>query len=107
MKRTTLALTLAATLAACAPRPDAIAPVPMTGAFDGISCTTARAQLAREQASLATLSRQQNDAATADAIGIFVAIIPISTVLGGDKSGEIAATKGKIDALETRISACG
>jgi hypothetical protein len=107
MKRLTLALITTATLTACAPGPNAITPVSMAGAFDATSCATARQMLATEQATLATLSDQQREARTADTIGVLLIGIPASSALGGDKSGLIAASKGKVAALEQRLLACG
>ena len=93
--------------AACTPRPDSIAPVSMTGAYDQLSCTNARNQLDTERATLAGLEKRQNAAATGDAIGVFLVLIPVSKLTGGDVAGEIGTSKGKVIALEQRVSRCG
>ena len=93
--------------AACTPRPDSIAPVSMTGAYDQLSCTNARNQLDTERATLAGLEKRQNAAATGDAIGVFLVLIPVSKLTGGDVAGEIGTPKGKVIALEQRVSRCG
>lgn len=106
MKKTSLLMFVLVVLAACAQRPDAIAPVSMAGAFDKISCRQASELLNAERVKLAALSKQQNDAATGDAIGVFLIGVPMSSVGGGDKAGEIATSKGKIVAFENRLQAC-
>lgn len=91
---------------ACSERPDAIAPVSMTGAFDSMSCATAKSSLASEREKLAVLEKQQNSAATGDAIGVFLVLVPVSKLTGGDVAGELAASKGKVLALEQRVARC-
>jgi starvation-inducible outer membrane lipoprotein len=107
IRHTTLALLACAALAACAARPDAIAPASMAGAYDGTTCSNARALLATEQARLDALSEQQEQAANGDALGVLLLGIPVSSATGGDKAGEIAASKGKINALQARLASCG
>jgi hypothetical protein len=91
---------------ACTPRPDSIAPVSMTGAFDHLSCSAAQNQLNSERVKLAGLEQQQNNAATADAIGVFLVLVPISKLTGGDVAGEIGTSKGTVISLEQRVSRC-
>lgn len=106
-RQTTLALLACTTLAACAAQPDAIAPASMAGAYDGTSCSNARALLATEQTRLDALSAQQRQAANGDTLGVLLLGIPVSSATGGDKAGEIAASKGKINALQARLAGCG
>jgi hypothetical protein len=91
---------------ACTPRPDSIAPVSMTGAFDHLSCSSAQEQLNSERVKLAGLEQQQNNAATADAVGVFLVLIPVSKLTGGDVAGEVGASKGAVLALEQRVARC-
>ncbi len=98
---------LIALSAACTPRPDSIAPVPMTGAFSSMGCSQAAATLATERQTLAALEAEQNRAATADAVGVFFVLVPVSKLTGGDKAGEVGTSKGKVLALEDRLGACG
>lgn len=100
-----LIIPLVATVA-CTPRPESIAPVSMTGAFNAVSCRDASSQLATERQKLVGLEKQQNSAATADAVGVFLVLVPISKLTGGDKAGEIGASKGKVLALEQRLQTC-
>ncbi|WP_136685668.1 hypothetical protein [Falsirhodobacter xinxiangensis] len=93
--------------AACAQRPDSIAATPMpAGMFSAMSCHQARAEHHASTQRLATLSKQQNSAATGDAIGVFLLAVPMSSLTGGDKSGLIAAEKGKVQALDARLMEC-
>ncbi|ARC87192.1 hypothetical protein [Rhodovulum sp. MB263] len=58
-------------------------------------------------AEIQELSRRQSGAATADAVGVFLILVLMSTVAGGDKSGKLAAAKGRKLALEARLEGCG
>jgi hypothetical protein len=49
---------------------------------------------------LANLSRAQDEKANADAVGVFLILVPISK-LTGDHEGEIARIKGQVEAIET------
>lgn len=93
-------------LTACAPGPDAIAPIPMGGAYAAADCRTAADALARERATLAALENRQRGAAAGDTIGVLLLGLPVSSMTGGDVSGQIAAAKGTVIALESRLSAC-
>jgi hypothetical protein len=95
-----LASTLA--VASCAKRPDAIVPVdiPMA-AFSNQGCE------GLAQDNLASLSKQQNQAATGDAFGVFLLGVPASSALGGDKEGQVAVSKGKVNAIENTMKSKG
>ncbi len=101
-----LAVVLAAT--SCAKRPDAIVPVdiPMA-AYSNLDCQTLAREYFTEQANLSAVSKQQNDAATGDAVGVFLIAAPMSSVLGGDKEGQVAVSKGKVNAIEANLRSKG
>lgn len=88
----------------CAKRPDAIVPVdiPMAS-FSGMSCPELARELVAEQEKLAALSKSQNKAATGDAIGVFLVVVPVGSLVGGDKEGEISVSKGKVLAIENSM----
>lgn len=93
-------------LAACAAGPESIAPVAMENAFAATSCRDAANMLNTERPILAALEQRQRNAATGDAIGVFLILVPISSLTGNDVEGEIAASKGKVLALEARLASC-
>jgi hypothetical protein len=95
--------------AGCAKRPDAIAPVAINeNVFSMMSCEQIAVELAAERNKLAALSAQQNQAATGDAVGVFLIGVPASSAFGGDKEGELAVSKGMALAMENaqRAKAC-
>lgn len=96
-----LALSLIVFSVACAKRPDAIVPVdiPMA-AYSNLNCQSLAHEYSREKSNLAVLSKQQNDAATGDAVGVFLIGVPASSTFGGNKEGQVAVSKGKINAIE-------
>lgn len=92
--------------AACAKGPDAIVPVSMGPAFQATPCAQAQAMLSTERVQLAALSQTQRGAQMGDAFGVFLLGVPVSSLSGGNQEGAIAASKGKVIALESRLSAC-
>ncbi len=106
MPRALLPLLSLCLVTACAKGPDAIAPVSLGPAFQATPCGTARTMLAQERAQLAALSARQRDAQMGDAFGVFLVGVPISSLGGGDREGDIATSKGKVLALESRLAAC-
>ncbi|RFB93591.1 hypothetical protein B5K11_13800 [Rhizobium leguminosarum bv. trifolii] len=102
MKKIIIAFAATAALAGCAKRPDAIVQVdiPMA-AYTNLSCEALAGELKRERAKLDDLSKQQISAANGDAFGVFLVGVPIGSVAGGDKEGEIAASKGKVSAMQS------
>lgn len=101
-----LALAALPMLTACAAGPDAIAPVSMGNAFAAMHCQQATHELAAERQTLEALSAKQRGAQIGDAIGVFLIAVPMSSLTGGDKAGDIAASKGKIAALQARVATC-
>lgn len=102
-KRTALAaLALAmAGVAGCARNPDAIAPIAMPpAAYSGLSCDELAAEHRRSSEALEAVSRDQKQAATGDAVGVFLIGVPVSSLSGGDKEGLVAQHKGEVIAIE-------
>ena len=105
-----IAITALATLlvSSCAKRPDAIVPVDIPMAvYTGMSCKDLVAEATKENATLAALSKAQNDAADADAVGVFLIGAPLGSVSGGDKEGQVAVSKGKLQAIENTSKSKG
>jgi hypothetical protein len=78
----------------------------MAGAYNGISCEQARVSLTAERQNLASLSAAQSSAVAGDAVGVFLIGVPVSSLSGGDKAGDIGLSKGKIAAFEARLASC-
>lgn len=106
LTRILFAASLPLLAAACAKGPDAIAPVPMGNAYVAMECQNAVNELNAERANLQGLENQQRSARTGDAIGVFLIGVPTSSLTGGDKAGELGASKGKVLALEARVATC-
>jgi hypothetical protein len=95
-------------LAACAKRPDAIVPtdIPMA-AYSNLDCSGLSRELTTEQGKLTALSTQQNNAANGDAFGVFLIGVPMSSLTGGDKEGDISVQKGKVISIQNTMKAKG
>ena len=108
MKRHIAALTMVLLAAGCAKRPDAIPPAAISDAgFLTMECAPLLASLDSERRHLATLSAAQEQAATGDAVGVFLIGVPTASLIGGDKEGEIAVAKGSVLAIESAVRAKG
>lgn len=102
-----IAATLAA-LSSCAKRPDAIVPVDIPMAvYQGQNCQQLGQELIKERENLAAISKAQNDAANGDAFGVFLIGVPMSSAVGGDKEGQVAVAKGKVQAIENTLKSRG
>ena len=62
--------------------------------------------LAAEQPVLAALTQKQKNAVAGDAIGVFLVLVPVSSLTGNNVAGELATSKGKVNALEARLASC-
>ncbi len=108
MKKLFLAAATLAALSSCAKRPDAIVPVDIPMAvYQGQSCQQLGQEMIKEQQNLAAISKAQNDAANGDAFGVFLVGVPMSSVAGGDKEGQVAVAKGKVQAIENTLKSKG
>jgi hypothetical protein len=72
-------------------------------AYTPSSCQSLARELVTEQQNLASVSKQQNDAATGDAVGVFLIGVPASSTFGGDKEGQVAVAKGKVQAIQNAM----
>jgi len=91
-------------LAGCATRASGVAPVSVSAVeFQGLTCEETRSRLASARERENALTRQQNNAATADAVSVFLFLVPLGSVFGADKEGELAEAKGEVNALERAV----
>lgn len=102
MKTTLTAAALALlTLAGCANRPESIpASFVSWEKYSSTQCAELEDKLKQSRDILDGYSRQQNDKANGDALGVFLLGIPFSK-LTGDFQADIAKYKGEIEAIET------
>lgn len=99
------ALVAAALASGCATRASGVAPIAISSAeYASLSCAEGRAQLQTARDRENALSRKQNNAATADAAGVFLLLVPVGSVFGSDVAGELAQAKGEVNALERHVS---
>jgi hypothetical protein len=91
-------------LSACAGRANSVAPVAVSATeYSGLSCEQTNAELRAARERESALTRRQNNAATADAAGVFLVLLPLGSVFGADVSGELAEAKGEVNALERAV----
>lgn len=101
-----IAMLIAMAAAGCAKNPDAIVAVNISQhAYSGLSCQQLAAEHQRSSQALAAVSQQQRQAATNDAVGVFLIGVPVSSLSGNDKEGLVAQHKGEIIAIEGALRA--
>lgn len=92
----------------CAKRADSITPVTIPiAAYSNLDCAQLSQELISESNNAAFLSRKQNEAATGDAIGVFLIGVPTASITGHDREGKLAVSKGKVLSIESAIQAKG
>jgi len=102
---TILTLSAALGVCSCASRAASIAPVSISSSdYAALSCDDTRGELTVAREKQNALTRQQNNAATADAAGVFLLLLPLGSVFGADVEGELAQAKGEVLALERALS---
>ncbi len=85
----------------CATRPESIhADFVSYERYTGMSCAELASRLAQTNGQLDAASRSQNNMANADAVGVFLVLVPVSK-LTGDHEAEVARLKGEVEALQT------
>lgn len=92
-------------LGGCATRASGVAPIAISASdYANLSCEETRAQLETARQRENALTRQQNNAATADAASVFLFALPLGSVFGADVEGELAQAKGEALALQRAAS---
>jgi hypothetical protein len=101
MKKVPAIAVIGVLLASCAEKPSAITPATIpTNAFENMSCEELTVLSANAAEDLAALEIKQTQAANGDAFGVFLIGVPLSSVAGGDKAGDVAVAKGRVIAIE-------
>ena len=89
----------------CANRASSVPPVAVPSAnYKGLSCAETKVMLEQKTKAKNALLKQQNNAATADAVFVFLTLVPLGSVFGADKEGELAQAKGEVLALQGAVS---
>lgn len=95
---------LALCVQGCATRASSVTPVAIAAAdYANLPCAEAQRQLVATRERVATLSDRQNQAAAMDAVGVFLVLLPVSSLFGGNVTGELAQAKGEEAALARTI----
>ena len=97
-------ITLGLAVFGCTSRPDSIAPVSVSALeYKGYSCEETQLTLNRERAQLSSVSSKQEGAANVDTLGVLFLGLPVGKILGQDVKGQVALSKGKVQALERAV----
>lgn len=100
------AMAILATLviAGCASRADSVAPIAMPSSnYKGLSCNETKTALEQARARQSALTESQNNAATGDAVGVLFVLLPVGSIFGADKEGQLAQAKGEVLALQGAV----
>ncbi|QHJ87247.1 hypothetical protein EYZ66_02565 [Aequoribacter fuscus] len=104
-KNILISIACAFVVAGCANRASSIAPVAVPSSnYAGLSCADTRTMLAQKQAIMISLVKKQNNAATGDAVGVALVLLPVGSLFGSDVEGELAQAKGEVMALQGAVS---
>lgn len=91
-------------LSACAQPPENIAAVEVAGdPYGRYSCRKLKAEHVKVSQELEAVSAEQERAVDGDVLGVFLLGLPLSSMSGNDREVAVAVTKGRINALETKI----
>lgn len=102
MFKRSMMLLAVATLGACAKNPESISPMAMpVNAYSGLSCEQLAVEYQRSAMALASVEQQQRSAVMGDADGVFLIGVPVSSLTGADKEGEVALRKGEVVAIQS------
>jgi hypothetical protein len=63
-------------------------------------------QYTRLTGQLSEAERRQRNAKTGDAVGVFLVLLPVSSIFGADNEGDVATLKGQVLSADARISEC-
>lgn len=90
-------------IAGCAKSPSSIAPVAVASSeYADFSCQQLQVEMMTNETELNDAIRRQNNAQAADALGVFLVLIPVSA-LTGDAESDVALNKGEKIAIEREL----
>jgi hypothetical protein len=94
----------------CAKSPESIAPSYISDiSYRPLPCQDLANEERRTHEALSRASEQQEQARTADAVGVIMIGIPVSTLSGDNVAPEVARLKGEIEAIHRAMATkkCG
>lgn len=90
----------------CATRPGAITALAVNSSdYAGLSCDQAKRSLSEVSQKEKALTDRQNMTASFDEVGVFLFALPLGSLFGGDRQGDLARAKGESIALERYVYA--
>ncbi len=72
--------------------------------YRGLSVGETKETLENKRAKRNHLVYQQNNAAIADTVSVALTLLPLGSIFGADKEGDLAQAKGEVLALEGAVS---
>ena len=107
MKKLILPICLAMLLSACAKTPSSIAPMAVSSSeYTDLSCNQLTSEFTSVSAKLAEAESNQRDKVAADAVVVFLVLIPPSSMTG-DYEADVARYKGEKIAIERALDRNG
>ena len=106
--RLTIATACVSIIAACAAKPENIAPAAFpVAAYSARSCNQLSADAARVHDAIAVASEAQDKARRADTVGVILLGIPAASLVGKDRAGTISVLKGEAEAIRQSQAMAG
>lgn len=98
-----ISLSLAILLAGCAKRPKAVVATTLpSDTYAAYSCEDLGVELVKAQSDVTTLSAKQTNAANADAVGVFLVLVPVGSLTNNNVEGELSVAKGKVLSIQSQ-----
>jgi hypothetical protein len=95
-------------LSACAKSPNAIPAVAVASSeYSGRSCSTLNKNYRSVLDKLSAAEKKQRQAQTGDAIGVFLILVPVSSLTGGEAEADVGRYKGEKIAIERAMEKRG
>ena len=96
----------AGVLAGCAKSPDQIVPVSVPGyEYEKMSCADLQIERSRNLEIVNVLSTNQERARSNDTLGVLFLGLPLASMSGADKEGEVAVAKGRALTIRSALDA--
>lgn len=105
MNRLILSGLVAAVLAACAQKPEAVAPAYVSQvSYQDWTCKQLAEEEVRLNEAYTTAAAQQNQARSNDIAGVILIGLPVSSLSGGNVAPQIASIKGQQEAVRKTMT---